>query len=339
MDYAANFWGSHAEHCQKKLLKPALRLLCDQQLAAHAFKSATHLYQEWPFLHSERTVSTRVTGLHLVAALGLETLCQELLKFVDTSPNLHADARDDGRRTALMWQRTTGMGTLSNCCLIAKDVAPGKVCGRGDSALHYAARRGRTPVVELLQKWRAKSTSVQNPDFHASENLFGETAIVQAALEGHADTVKVLSPFGLSPLDYEVMFGLWPVHVAAQRRSVAVVKLLIEDYRVNQDRLDPKGHSPFMVAVDWGNEEVVRYFLQPGRLQLDPEKYRSQLIGAAHIAAANWKRLSILQLIAKEVGFVLNSVDGNGVTLLKAAIDANNIAAAIFISAHMTGDG
>lgn len=47
--------------------------------------------------------TTQMTGLHLIAGLGLAHPARDLLLLVDKSPTLHADAKDDGRRTALMW--------------------------------------------------------------------------------------------------------------------------------------------------------------------------------------------------------------------------------------------
>lgn len=41
---------------------------------------------------------------------------------------------------------------------------------------------------------------------------------------------------------------------------------MIEECAVDVNREDPKGHTPFMVAVDWGNMDVVRYFLKERKI-------------------------------------------------------------------------
>lgn len=55
-------------------------------------------------------------------------------------------------------------------------------------------------------------------------NCFGETAAVQAAIEGHSQIVEALRPFDGSSLQGEVLFGLWPIHLAAQSRPVHVFR-------------------------------------------------------------------------------------------------------------------
>ena len=123
------------------------------------------------------------------------------------------------------------------------------------------------------------------------------------------------------------MFGLWPIHLAVQRRPLSVVKFLIEELRVDAEIEDPKGYTPFMVAVDWGNEEVVQYFVRERRVQLEANK--EQVAKAAHLAATNWKRLSILKLILEEARDLLEVSEIEG--LEESAIAASNVEAAIYL--------
>jgi ankyrin repeat protein len=123
------------------------------------------------------------------------------------------------------------------------------------------------------------------------------------------------------------MFGLWPIHLAVQRRPVSVVKFLIEDLGVDAEIEDPKDYTPFMLAVDWGNEEVVRYFIRERRAQLEANK--EQVAKAAHLAAANWKRLGILRLILEEARDLLDESEMEA--LEESAITASNVEAAIYL--------
>jgi hypothetical protein len=212
VDYAANFWGFHARDCQTQVSTLALQLLSDQRLAAHAFKNATSLHKAWSALQLAPGSSTRVTGLHLAAALGLTSLWTQL---VDRHNGINVNVRDERRRTPLMWAAHHGHEGIITAILSAqkpsyyKDNWAGKMCTRGDIALNYAARAGRASVVELLLKDSQKGRIAKElssgyeeypqrtleyvyQDYVRRENLFGETPLVQAVLEGHDDVVRCL---------------------------------------------------------------------------------------------------------------------------------------------------
>ncbi|KAF2029019.1 ankyrin [Setomelanomma holmii] len=321
VDYAANFWALHARNCQLDVEALALQLLTDQYLAAHAFINARSLHEDWAYLRfNTGQTSTRTTGLHLVAATGLEHLCRRLLDLVDTTPSIHADVKDDGGRTALIWASHHGHEEVVKMLLARDDVRHDREDHRRDIALNYAARQGQTAVVKLL---------TETDRIMTKNNAFGETPIVLAALEGHAETVQLLHEYDEESLDREVMFGLWPIHVAAQRRTASVMKLLMDDYNVAADIEDPKGYSPFVLAADWNNEEIVRYFLHEKRRLLEDRP--DMVVKAARVTAANWKREAILKLIVEEAGTILTRLHLD--ELLEAAVSAGNIHIAIFLAA------
>ncbi|KAF1937064.1 ankyrin, partial [Clathrospora elynae] len=96
-------------------------------------------------------ITTRTTGLHLVAANGLTHICRELLTMIDANPNIHADAKDDGGRTALMWAAHHGHSEIVELLLDRQyDVRHDRTCHRGDTALNYAARQGQVVIIKLL---------------------------------------------------------------------------------------------------------------------------------------------------------------------------------------------
>jgi ankyrin repeat protein len=357
VDYAANFWALHAQECQSDISQSALRLLTNQQLAAHAFRKATVLHRRWAFLRTRVDLaSSRVTGLHLVAANGLIHVCREILRMLDAETKVHADAKDDGGRTALMWAAHHGHVEVVELLLLHYDVRHYRTDNRGDTALNYAVGQGKTAVVRLL----IKEDSIRGPDNQAytffcarrqtersepewwirRENAFGETAIVQAVLEGHDEAFKLLKGYNeyifqswwdlgiTGSLHHEVMFGLWPIHIAAQRRPVRVMELLIEDCGVETDVEDPRGYSTFVVAADWNNEDVVRYFLHDKRALL--ESRPDMVLKAAKVAAANWKREAILKLIVEEAGLMIGNVELD--EILEAAVSAGNVNIAIFLA-------
>lgn len=60
-------------------------------------------------------------------------------------------------------------------------------------------------------------------------------------------------------------------------------ELDLGEYLDGASREDPKGYTPFVVAVDWNNDEVVRHFLENRRDLL--ERSLEQVVKALHIAA------------------------------------------------------
>ncbi|KAF1937065.1 hypothetical protein EJ02DRAFT_412996 [Clathrospora elynae] len=162
------------------------------------------------------------------------------------------------------------------------------------------------------------------------ENVFGETASVQAVLEGHDEVVRLLREHDKRSLHREVMFGLWPIHIAAQRRPVSTMRSLIDEWGVDAAIEDPKGYSPFVVAADWNNGDVVRYFIQEKRKLLVQKP--QMVLQAAKVTAANWKREAILRLIVEETGLRIG--EGHLEALLEVAISAGNVSIAIFLAAQ-----
>jgi ankyrin repeat protein len=364
LDYAANHWFLHAKGCQVPIAHLALRLLKHQPLAAHAFHKATILHSRWAFLrNSAELASTRTTGLHLVAAAGLTQVCREFLTILDADQvndrHIHADAKDDGGRTALMWAAHHGHYDIVELLLDRcdqmndwprtriNDVRHDRIDHRGDTALNYAARQGHLEVVRLLTRpdkimayvimtlyWNWNHYTITEEEYLKKcirhENAFGETAVVQAALEGHEEVVTLLRQQDTLSLHREVMFGLWPIHIAAQRRPVAVMKLLLDECGIEAYIEDPKGYSPFVVAADWNNEDIVRYFLTEKRAVL--EKKPEMVVQGAKVAAANWKREAILRLILEKAGSIL---DQNHLeAILEVAVSAGNVSIAIYLAAQ-----
>jgi len=86
-----------------------------------------------------------------------------------------------------------------------------------------------------------------------------------------------------------------------------------------------------MVAVDWGNMDVVRYFLKERKIS-EAEGGVDHVFQAAKLAASHWKRLLILLFIVEEVLAVMNIKDADGKMLVDFAVDAGNMKAVIGLS-------
>ena len=138
----------------------------------------------------------------------------------------------------------------------------------GQNALHFAARSGHDGIVQYMTQYLKNYEKVELPGWISPlgtvaavrslvkvENLLGRTPIVLAALRGHGDVVQHLLQWENVSLRSEIMFGLFPIHLAAQRGSVATYRLLTEGHNVDTDVLDPKGYHSFVIAADWNNDK------------------------------------------------------------------------------------
>lgn len=246
LDYAANYWAFHTRECQEAILKLALQLLTNQELSANAFRHAKSLYKPWSFLWLTEDggdgESTKLTGLHLVAAMGLNHLCRELTKIIYKTQGIHIRPRDENRRTPITRAAHHGYEEVVRYFIPKRYIIHEK-CGRSDTPLHYAARHGWASIVELFLKMAGEPEGevYWREDLATKQNNFGETALIQAALGGHSSVVKLLLPYDPNSINCEVMFGLWPIHLAAQMRPASTVRAYDRGMRGGRQQRRPKG--------------------------------------------------------------------------------------------------
>lgn len=129
----------------------------------------------------------------------------------------------------------------------------------GQNALHFAARSEHDGIVQYLTQYVKNYEKIELPGWISPlgtvaavrslvkvENLIGQTLIVLAAFQGQGDVVQHLSQWEDVSLRSEIMFGLFPIHLAAQRGSVATYRLLAEGCRyecAGPERLPPLRNS------------------------------------------------------------------------------------------------
>ena len=125
----------------------------------------------------------------------------------------------------------------------------------GQNALHFAARSEHDGIVQYLTQYVKNYEKIELPGWISPlgtvaavrslvkvENLIGQTLIVLAAFQGQGDVVQHLSQWEDVSLRSEIMFGLFPIHLAAQRGGVATYRLLAEGCRyecAGSERLPP----------------------------------------------------------------------------------------------------
>ncbi len=135
--------------------------------------------------------------------------------------------------------------------LIQRGFDPNSRDPKGQTGLILALRGGAFDAAEVLLK-------APNLDVNALNDV-GESALMMAALKGHADWSQRLIDRGASI----VKQGWSPIHYAATGPDTSTVKLLL-DKGAPIDARSPNGSTPLMMAAQYGAESSVDLLLQRG---------------------------------------------------------------------------
>jgi ankyrin repeat protein len=150
----------------------------------------------------------------------------------------------------------------------------------GQGALFLAMREGAFKVASTLMK--SPGLKVDQP------NGAGETALMMAALRGHAEWLAPLVAQGAA-IERD---GWTPLHYAATGPQPATVAWLLER-GARVDVRSPNGTTPLMMAARYGSDESVEVLLRRGA---DP-KLRNQL----DLTAADFARLGARERLAERL--------------------------------------
>jgi hypothetical protein len=159
-----------------------------------------------------------------------------------------AGAYDDFFRAA-MFDDARGADAL-----LARGFDPNSRDEKGQVALFLCMREGSFKTAEVL---------LASPQLRIDlTNAAGETALMMAALKGHADWVRRLLDRG-ARLDGLAQPGWTPLHYAASGPEPKTVALLLER-GARVDVLSPNGSTPLMMAARYGAESSVNLLLAKG---------------------------------------------------------------------------
>lgn len=165
--------------------------------------------------------------------------------------------------------------------LLQRGFDPNSVSPDGQPGLVQALREDSVKVARVLVE--APATQVE------ARNRSDESALMLAALKGHADLVQRLIERGA-----DVNKPGWtPLHYAATKGHLPIMRMLLEAHAYI-DAESPNGTTPLMMAAHYGTLDAVRLLLEAGA----DASLKNQLGLSAQDFAMGAGRADVAQLIA-----------------------------------------
>ena len=167
--------------------------------------------------------------------------------------------------------------------LLARGFDPNSRDDKGQAGLYLAMRAGSFKVAEAL---------LAHPGMRQDLlNAAGESALMMAALKGHADWVKRLLDRGARTEGLEP--PAWTaLHYAATGPEPQTVQLLLAR-GAKVDARSPNGSTPLMMAARYGAEPSVDLLLQQGA--------DARLKNDASLTAADFAKLAGREALARRL--------------------------------------
>lgn len=136
--------------------------------------------------------------------------------------------------------------------LLAKGVTPNAVDSNGNPMLLLAIKDNSDKVIDVL-------LNNQNIDVDLS-NKNGETPLMIASIQGNLPLVKRLIEKNHAAIDH---IAWTPLHYASARGQVSVAEFLLSEGAIVDSR-SLNDTTPLMMAVQSGNEQMVKLLLDKG---------------------------------------------------------------------------
>ena len=136
--------------------------------------------------------------------------------------------------------------------LVAAGVNPNTLDPRGELMLNLAIKDKSNDVISFLLNNQATDVDISNK--------FGETPLMIAAIEGNLPLVKTLVQTKKAQVDH---IGWTPLHYASSRGHLEVAQFLLANGAI-VDSMSPGNTTPLMMAVQSGNEQLIKLLLDKG---------------------------------------------------------------------------
>jgi uncharacterized protein len=126
----------------------------------------------------------------------------------------------------------------------------------GWTPLHLAAFFGHKAMVQMLL---GKGALIDSPS--RSRSSYGNSPLQAAVAMGQFEVVKLLLDTGANVNFLQEPSLLTPLHIAASRKDLSVVRLLVER-GAKRDAMSADGRKPADIATERQNEEVLRFLME-----------------------------------------------------------------------------
>ncbi|MBU3617445.1 ankyrin repeat domain-containing protein [Polynucleobacter sp. JS-Polo-80-F4] len=136
--------------------------------------------------------------------------------------------------------------------LVAKGVNPNITDQKGELMLNLAIRDKSNDVILFLLTNNATDVDISNK--------FGETPLMIASIDGNLPVVKALVQGRKAKIDH---IGWTPLHYACAKGNLEIAQYLITNGAII-DSVSPSNTTPLMMAVQSGNEQLVKLLLDKG---------------------------------------------------------------------------
>jgi len=136
--------------------------------------------------------------------------------------------------------------------LVSAGVNPNILDPNGELMLNLAIKDKSNDVISFLLANQAIDVDISNK--------FGETPLMIASIDGNFPVVKALVQGNKAKLDH---IGWTPLHYASSRGHLEIAQYLLANGAI-VDSLSPGNTTPLMMAVQSGNEQLVKLLLDKG---------------------------------------------------------------------------
>jgi ankyrin repeat protein len=221
-------------------------------------------------------------------------------------------------RTRLMYAARVGAVRRVQVLLRPREVDVDAEDAQGCTALIHACAAGQTESVRLLLDGGADKDKEDSYMYFAPYTKFWGP-LHYASATGHVGVVRLLLESGVQP---DLRWDPYdpkaqPLHYACASGHVEIVHLLLEA-GADEDTDDEDLHTPFIAAVEHGQESVVRFLLDRGQ-DVDGHHANGWVGDSSLYIAGDYDRLSMAELLL-ERGADVNLRGGSGFTPLHGAI-------------------
>ena len=179
----------------------------------------------------------------------------------------------------------------------------------GRTFLHSACLSGKKDAVMYLTQHHAYLLHIKDND--------GRTALHHASEGGNVDIFKHLVTAGLDVHDRDNDMENM-LHCACCSRNHEMIEYLLQHYRDNMIQPDKDGWYPFHCAAEFGDETVLRLFIQ---YNVDICKLTSEGESILHISC-RFANIDMARFILNQFPQLIPVKDNDGETALERAVEA-----------------